>query len=69
FMTHMCVSTTVRAALDYGYLSTVVADACATRDLPSHSGGIVSAALLHEAEIAALSDRFANVFTAAEIVG
>ena len=69
FMTHMCVSTTVRAALDYGYVSTVVADACATRDLPSPGGGVVPAAALHEAEIAALSDRFAGIFTAAEIVG
>ncbi len=32
-MTHMCVDTTVRAAMDYGYEVTVVADACATMDL------------------------------------
>ncbi len=69
FMTHMCVSTTVRAALDYGYASTVVADACATRDLPSRQGLTVSAAVLHEAELAALSDRFADIFTAAELCG
>ena len=34
FMTHMCVSSTGRAGLDLGYGSAVVANACATRDLP-----------------------------------
>lgn len=61
FMTHMCVSSTVRAGLDLGYGSTVVASACATRDLPAASGGVVPAAVLHEAELAALSDRFAMI--------
>ncbi len=60
-MTHMCVSSTVRAALDLGFGCTVVADACATRDLPDGTGGVVSAADLHRAELAALSDRFAIV--------
>ncbi len=69
FMTHMCVSTTVRAALDYGYVSTVVADACATRDLPSSDGGTIPAAVLHAAELAALSDRFAGIFSAADFLG
>jgi len=68
FMTHMCVSTTVRDALDYGYGATVVADACAARDLPGPSG-IVVARLVHEANLAALGDRFAGIFTAAEILG
>jgi nicotinamidase-related amidase len=61
FMTHMCVSTTVRAAIDLGYMSTVVANACATRDLPDGAGGVVTAAELHRAELAALSDRFAII--------
>ena len=61
FMTHMCVSSTVRAALDLGYGSTVVAGACATRDLPDGGGGVVPAAELHRAELAALADRFAIV--------
>ena len=60
FMTHMCVSSTARAALDLGYPTTVVADACATRDLPAAGGGI-SAADLHRAELAALADRFSIV--------
>lgn len=61
FMTHMCVSSTVRAALDQGYACTVVAAACATRDLPDGSGGVVPAAELQRAELAALADRFAVV--------
>lgn len=61
FMTHMCVSSTVRAALDLGIGCTVVAGACATRDLPDGAGGVVAAAALHRAELAGLADRFAVV--------
>lgn len=61
FMTHMCVSSTVRAALDLGLGCTVVAGACATRDLPTPDGGVIAAADLHRAELAALADRFAVV--------
>ena len=39
FMTHMCVCSTARAALDLGYKATVAADAAATRDLPDPMGG------------------------------
>jgi nicotinamidase-related amidase len=60
FMTHMCVSSTARAALDLGYQTTVAADACATRDLPA-AGGDISAADLHRAELSALADRFSIV--------
>lgn len=61
FMTHMCVSSTVRAATDLGYRSAVIASACATRDLPDGRGGVVAAEQLHRAELAALADRFAVV--------
>lgn len=61
FMTHMCVSTTVRAALDHGYRCTVVANACGTRDLPDGHGGVIAAADLHRMELAALADRFATI--------
>lgn len=61
FMTHMCVSATVRSALDHGYFSAVIADACATRPLPSHDGGVISAEELHRAALAGLGDRFAHV--------
>jgi len=61
FMTHMCVSSTVRAALDLGYRSTVVGAASATRDLPLPMGGIINAKDLHNSSLAALSDRFAVI--------
>ena len=66
FMTHNCVSSTARAALDFGILPTVVADATATRDLPI-SGGIIAAADLQKAELAALADRHAVVVDVAEL--
>ncbi len=61
FMTHLCVSATVRAALDQGYRCTVVAAACASRDLPDGRGGVVPAAEVQRVELAALGDRFAAV--------
>ena len=61
FQTHMCVSATVRSALDHGYRSTLVASAAATRDLPAVGGGVVPARDLHQATVAALADRFAIV--------
>lgn len=64
FMTHNCVSSTVRAARDLGYAPTVVAAATATRDLPDGKGGIVSAAMLQTSSLAALADRTATVVPA-----
>lgn len=60
FMTHMCVSATVRAATDQGFMSTVAADTVATRDLPDAVGsGTVAADAINKITLAALSDRFA----------
>ena len=67
FMTHMCVSSSARAALDLGLVTTIAADACATRDLPTHDGGVIAAADLHRAELAALADRFASIADCAAI--
>jgi len=62
FMTHGCVSATARAAIDLGYRVTLVAAACATRDLPhADGGGVLAAADLHRAALAALADRVAVV--------
>ncbi|MBO9537205.1 cysteine hydrolase family protein [Herbaspirillum sp.] len=62
FATHMCVSATTRSALDHGYASTVVAAACATRDLPDPLGGApIKAADLQRAALAELADRYATV--------
>ena len=62
FMTHMCVSATVRSATDHGFMSTIAADTVATRDLPDATGGAtVAADAVNRITLAALSDRFAWV--------
>lgn len=61
FMTHMCVSSTARAALDLGFRTTIDADSCATRDLPDGTGGTIAARLIHDVALAELSDRFAII--------
>lgn len=61
FMTHSSISTTVRATKDYGYRCTLVDGACATRDLPTLDGQVISAAEMHRAEMIALADNFAAV--------
>lgn len=69
FMTHMCVSSTARAALDLGYETTVVADATASRALPSATGGEhVGADVVHEAALAALADRFSAINTTEQVI-
>jgi nicotinamidase-related amidase len=68
FMTHMCVSSTARAAIDHGYQVTVVRDACASRDLPGVTRGeIVPADVVHRVALAELADRFAIVADAATV--
>jgi nicotinamidase-related amidase len=69
FMTHMCVSSTARAALDLGYKAVVAADAAATRDLPDPMGGVIGADALHRAALAELADRFAIVAKVDDIPG
>jgi nicotinamidase-related amidase len=62
FATHMCISSSARSAVDHGFRNTVVAAATATRDLPHSSGaGVVPAKQVHQATLAALSDRFSVV--------
>jgi nicotinamidase-related amidase len=62
FMTHMCVSATVRSATDQGFMSTIAADTVATRDLPDATGGgTIGADAINRITLAALSDRFAWV--------
>jgi nicotinamidase-related amidase len=68
FMTHMCVSSSVRAAVDLGYAAALVASACGSRDLPDGQGGVVDAATVHRAELAALGDRFAIIAPDADAV-
>jgi nicotinamidase-related amidase len=60
-MTHMCISSTARAALDLGFRVTIDASGCATRDLPDGSGGTIAAQTVHDVALAELSDRFAII--------
>lgn len=57
--THMCVSSAAREASERGFQVTVVASATGSRDLPDGLGGVVPAAWMHRANLAALGDRFA----------
>src|ERR1700751_1993159 len=69
FMTHMCVSATVRSATDHGFMSTIAADTGATRDLPDATGGAtVDAAAINRITLAALSHRFAWVVPTAAAI-
>lgn len=62
FATHMCVSTTARAALDLGYRTTIIAGATATRALPSAEGTeTIPAKIVQAVSLAALADRFALI--------
>lgn len=64
-MSHMCIDATTRAAADFGYKTTVVHDACATRDL-EFCGDTVPAAQVHTALMSALAFGYASVVTADE---
>lgn len=59
-MSHMCIDATTRAASDFGYRTTVVQDACATRDL-EHEGVTVPASSVHAAMMSALGFAYATI--------
>jgi len=67
FMSHSSISTTVRAAKDYGYRCTLVEDACATRDLPSKHG-VVSAHVVQQTEMAIMADNFATLALTEDLI-
>ena len=69
FMTHMCVSSTARAALDLGLDTTVIADACATRALPAlGTGEPIAADTLHRVALTELADRFSVIATTGDFL-
>lgn len=59
-MTHMCIDTTVRAAKDMAFTTTLLYDACATKDL-SIMGNTIPAQTVHDAYMAGLNGMFAEV--------
>lgn len=64
-MSHMCIDATTRAASDFGYKTTVVHDACATRDL-EFRGETVPAGQVHTALMSALAFGYASVVSTDE---
>jgi len=68
FMSHMCVSSTTRGALDLGFTNYVCDDACYTRDLRSSSGETIPSEIVHLVSMAALKDRFATVCSTSKII-
>jgi nicotinamidase-related amidase len=66
-MTHMCIDATVRAAVDLGYETTLIEDACATRDL-TYQDTIVPAEQVHYAFVSALNGMYANVISTQEFL-
>jgi nicotinamidase-related amidase len=61
FSSHSSLSSAVRYAAEHGFRPTVVASACATRDLPGPGGIILPAQVIHLAAMASLADRHACV--------
>ncbi|MGV6872833.1 cysteine hydrolase family protein [Pseudochelatococcus sp. B33] len=59
-MSHMCVEAAARAAADYGYRTTVVHDAVATRDL-DFDGKTIPAAQVHASAMATLAFAYATL--------
>lgn len=59
-MSHMCIEAAARAAVDFGYVVTVVHDACATRELV-FDGRTVPAAQVHAGAMAALGFGYARL--------
>lgn len=59
-MTHMCVDTTVRAAMDHGYEVDLIADGCATMDLEI-AGERIPAQAVQKTFLASLDGIFANI--------
>ena len=62
----MCIDATTRAAFDLGFGCTVVADACATRDL-EFRGEHLPASQVHAAFMAALAVPYARVLATGEV--
>ena len=66
-MTHICIDTTTRAAVDSGLTVELIGDACATRDL-TFDGKTTKAEEVHTAYLAAINYAFCPVLHTAEFL-
>ncbi|MFK0206454.1 cysteine hydrolase family protein [Agrobacterium sp. NPDC090283] len=66
-MSHICIDATTRAAVDFGYTTTLVHDACATRDM-EFEGRTVPASFVHDAFMSALNFAYAKVTKTEDLV-
>lgn len=66
-MSHMCVDTTVRAAKEIGFATTLIHDACAAKDL-IWQNEMIPAATIHHSFMAALQGNFAEVISTDEFL-
>lgn len=66
-MTQMCVDATTRAAVDHGFKTTVVSDACGAKAI-SYGGTDVPADVVQAAFLAPLAMSYAKVVTTAEVL-
>lgn len=66
-MTHMCIDTTVRAAFDLGYKSTVVSDCCATKELKFEEK-IIKSEDVQNSFLAALNGTFCDIYNTNDLI-
>lgn len=66
-MSHMCIDTTVRAARDIGLITTVLHDACTTKDLIWEER-IIPAMTVHNTIMASLQGTFASVVSTEDLL-
>ncbi|WP_099353706.1 cysteine hydrolase family protein [Fredinandcohnia onubensis] len=66
-MTHMCIDATVRAAVDLGFETLLIEDACATRDL-EYQGKVVPAEQVHTAFVSAVGSLYCAVSSTEEFL-
>ena len=63
FMTQMCVDTTARQAAHLGFGVTVLADACAAKDVTGPDGRTIPAAQVHATHLGSLNGFLAEIRT------
>ncbi len=66
-MSNMCIDATARAAVDLGFSTTIIEDACAASDLEFH-GEVIPARIVHGAFISAFASAYGSVTAISEVL-